>query len=265
MRYTIAISNQKGGVGKTTTTVNLSACLAMAGKKTLIIDIDPQANATTGLGLETDSEGSVYQALLNQSVDAEIIKPTSVDSLYIVPSDINLIGAEIELISVDEREYRIKNMIASLPDDFDFVIIDCPPSLGILTLNALTAADSVLIPLQTEYYALEGLKLLMQTIEMIKNSTNPDLEVEGVVFTMFDKRTSLANQVVDEVRNHYNHKVFNTVIPRNIRLSEAPSHGLPISMYATKSKGSDAYIDLARELIEKRRDEFTKEKVTSNE
>lgn len=250
MKYTIAISNQKGGVGKTTTSINLGACLAISGKKTLIIDIDPQSNSTTGLGIEPDPDSSIYQALISEKIENGIIKNTPVDSLFLIPSDVNLIGAEVELVYAEGREFRVKKLIKSLKEDFDFIIIDCPPSLGLLTLNALTAANSVLIPLQTEYYALEGLKLLINTIEMIRNGSNPSLEIEGVLFTMYDGRNSLANQVVAEVKKHFKSHIFRTIIPRNVRLSEAPSHGLPISLYDAKSKGSDAYIDLARELID---------------
>ena len=253
LKFTIAISNQKGGVGKTTTSINLGACLAMSGLKTLVIDLDPQANATSGLGLQIDSEYSIYRALMGETGNGSI-RSTGVDNLKMISSDINLIGAEIELLSMENREFMLKNVIDSIPDDFDFVIIDCPPSLGILTVNGLTAANSVIIPLQTEYYALEGLKQLMDTIERIRGSYNPSLQIEGVLFTMYDGRTTLSNQVVQEVRNNYKSNIFKTVIPRNIRVSEAPSHGLPITMYDAKSKGADAYIDLARELIAKHRD-----------
>lgn len=260
MKLTIAISNQKGGVGKTTTTINLAACLAMAGKKVLLVDIDPQANCTSGLGFQPNSGSSIYDALLNERVDPAAIKETAIDSLYLLPSDINLAGAEIELITEENRQYRLKNVLNNLPLDFDFIIVDCPPSLGLLTINSLTAADSVIIPLQTEYYALEGLRLLMDTIEMIRGSFNPTLEIEGLLFTMYDKRTSLGRQVVSEVQEHFKGTVFKTIIPRNIRLSEAPSHGLPISLYDARSKGADAYVDFARELIAQcrtRYDSFT--------
>ena len=257
MGYTIAVSNQKGGVGKTTTSINLGACLAMSGVRTLIIDLDPQGNATSGLGVESGNgdAGTVYDALLNDVPAEDILRQTVVDSLWLLPSDINLTAAELELMSEDAREFRLRAVVESLKEKVDFVIIDCPPSLGLLTVNALTAADSVIIPLQTEYYALEGLKALMNTIDMIRGSFNPELDIEGVLFTMFDGRTSLSNQVVEEVRTHYRSAVFQTIIPRNIRLSEAPSHGLPVSLYDAKSKGAEAYIDLARELIGKYKEE----------
>jgi len=246
---TIAVSNQKGGVGKTTTAINLGACLAMSGKKVLLIDIDPQANTTSGLGHQPDADTSIYNALISQNLNNGLIRTTPVDSLSLIPADINLIGAELELISSEGRELRLKRIVAHLSDGFDFIIIDCPPSLGLLTLNGLVAADSVIIPLQTEYYALEGLKLLMNTIERVRDSANPSLEIEGILFTMYDSRTTLANQVVSEVRKHFKDDVFQTVIPRNVRLAESPSHGLPIQLYDPKSKGSEAYIELARELI----------------
>jgi len=246
---TIAVSNQKGGVGKTTTAVNLGACLAMAGKKILLVDMDPQANTTAGLGHQPEADTSIYTALISQNIDNGLIRKTPVDSLFLIPADINLIGAELELISSEGREFRLKRIIENLSDGFDFIIIDCPPSLGLLTLNGLVAADSVIIPLQTEYYALEGLKLLINTIERVRDSANPALEIEGILFTMYDGRTSLANQVVDQIRAHFKSTVFQTVIPRNVRLAESPSHGLPIQLYDPKSKGSEAYIELARELM----------------
>lgn len=256
MNLTIAISNQKGGVGKTTTAINLGACLALAGKRTLIIDIDPQANTTSGLGLPTNLENTIYSALINERLESDTIRQTSIDHLFIIPSDINLSGAELELVNATNREYRLKNLVKNLDPKFDFILIDCPPSLGLLTINSLSAADSVIIPLQTEYFALEGLGKLMNTINSIRDTFNSSLEVEGLLFTMFDKRTSLSNQVMDEINNNYKSPVFKTVIPRNIKLSEAPSHGLPIVLYDTKSKGSDAYVDLARELIANRKSYF---------
>ncbi len=256
MTLTIAISNQKGGVGKTTTAINLGACLALAGKKTLIIDIDPQANTTSGLGLPTNLENTIYSALVNGMLGDDTIRQTSIDHLFLIPSDINLSGAELELVNATNREFRLKEIIKALDSKFDFILIDCPPSLGLLTVNSLSAADSVIIPLQTEYFALEGLGKLMNTINAIRDSFNPSLEVEGLLFTMFDKRTSLSNQVMEEINSNYKSHVFKTVIPRNVKLSEAPSHGLPIVLYDTKSKGSDAYVDLARELIANRKSYF---------
>ncbi len=253
---TIAISNQKGGVGKTTTAINLGACLALSGKRTLIIDIDPQANTTSGLGLSTESEHTIYNALIDENADNGHIKPTIVENLHVLSSDINLAAAEIELSNYENAHYRLKGILNKLRHKFDFILIDCPPALGFLTINALVASDSVLIPLQTEYFALEGLGKLMNTINMIRDSYNPSLEIEGLLFTMYDKRTSLSNQVVEEIKKNFTSHVFETVIPRNIRLSEAPSHGLPISLYDTKSKGADAYIDLAREIISRRKSYF---------
>ncbi|MBI3580732.1 MAG: ParA family protein [Nitrospinae bacterium] len=256
MTLTIAISNQKGGVGKTTTAINLGACLALAGKKTLIIDIDPQANTTSGLGFPTNLENTIYSALVDGMLGEDTIMQTSIDHLFLIPSDINLSGAELELVNATHREFRLKNIVKALDSRFDFILIDCPPSLGLLTVNSLSAADSVIIPLQTEYFALEGLGKLMNTINAIRDTFNPSLEVEGLLFTMFDKRTSLSNQVMEEINLNYKSHVFRTVIPRNVKLSEAPSHGLPIVLYDTKSKGSDAYVDLARELIANRKNYF---------
>ncbi|MBI5638730.1 MAG: ParA family protein [Nitrospinae bacterium] len=253
---TIAISNQKGGVGKTTTAINLGACLALSGKRTLIIDIDPQANTTSGLGLDPNAENTIYTALVEENADNGCIKPTIVDNLHVLSSDINLAAAEIELSTYANAHYRLKGILNTLRDKFDFILIDCPPALGFLTINALVASDSVLIPLQTEYFALEGLGKLMNTINRIRDSYNPSLEIEGLLFTMYDKRTSLSNQVIDEIKKNFTSHVFETVIPRNIRLSEAPSHGLPISLYDTKSKGADAYVDLAREIITRRKSYF---------
>jgi chromosome partitioning protein len=247
----IAIANQKGGVGKTTTAVNLSACLAVHGKKVLVIDIDPQGNTTSGLGIEKKSvEKSIYDVLINEKLIAETILSTKIDTLKICPSVIQLAGAEVELVPMMSREMRIKDAISSISDDFDFIIMDCPPSLGLLTVNALTAADTILVPIQCEFYALEGLSQLMNTVKLIQKHLNTQLEVEGVVLTMFDARTNLSIQVVEEVKKYFGNKVYRTIIPRNVRLSEAPSYGLPIILYDPKSKGAEMYMDLAEEVIE---------------
>lgn len=248
----IAIANQKGGVGKTTTAVNLSACLGRAGKKTLIIDIDPQGNTTSGLGINPrDLELSVYDCLINDVAMKETILKTEFENLYIVPSNINLAGAELELVMKEEREYRLKKAIYEVKDYFDFVLIDCPPSLGLVTLNSFAATDSILIPIQCEYYALEGLSQLTNTIKMVKKAFNPHLSIEGVLLTMFDARTNLSIQVVDEVKKFFGKKVFGTIIPRNVRLSEAPSFGQPIIEYDKNSRGAECYTELAEEVIER--------------
>lgn len=252
MSRIIAISNQKGGVGKTTTTINLSACLAEMGKKVLVIDIDPQGNATSGLGIERDDlDHTVYELLINEITVWDALTPSVVDGLTVIPSERGLAGAEIELIGVDDREYILKNEIDKIRDKYDFILIDCPPSLNMLTINAMTTADTVLVPIQCEYYALEGLSELLYTIELVKERLNPVLEVEGVVFTMYDGRTLLSSQVVDNVRDNLHQHIFNTVIPRNVRLAEAPSHGLPINMYDPKSTGAIGYRSLAQEIIKR--------------
>ncbi len=245
----IAIANQKGGVGKTTTAVNLSACIAQEGKKTLMIDIDPQGNATSGLGIDKKVSKSIYDVIINDEEISDTLQKTMVDTLQVCPSNINLAGAEIELVSVISRENRLKFALSKIRDQYDYIILDCPPSLGLITLNALTAADTVLVPIQCEYYALEGLGQLMSTVDLVQKHLNSELDVEGVVLTMFDARTNLSNQVVEEVKRYFDKKVYRTVIPRNVRLSEAPSHGLPISIYDPKSKGAQCYVQLAKEII----------------
>lgn len=250
MAKVISIANQKGGVGKTTTAVNLSACVASCGKKVLLIDIDPQGNATSGLGVLADKDKSIYNVLVDDLDMASTIKPTMIKNLKVCPANINLAGAEIELVSMVSRETRLKNAIESIKDEYDYIFIDCPPSLGLITLNSFTASDSVLVPIQCEYYALEGLGQLINTINLVKKHLNSAIEVEGVVLTMFDSRTNLSAQVGEEVEKYFGNKVFQTIIPRNIRLSEAPSHALPINLYAPESKGADTYQRLAKELIE---------------
>ena len=251
MSKIIAVVNQKGGVGKTTTSINLSASLAYMGKKTLLIDNDPQGNATSGLGVDKWTvEKSVYDTLINDIEIMETILPTMMDNLFICPSNIQLAGAEIELVSQMMRENRLKNAIEPIKKDYDYIIIDCPPSLGLLTLNSLTAADTILVPIQCEYYALEGLKQLMKTVALVQKHLNPTLKVEGVVMTMYDSRTNLSFQVVESVREHFSDRVYRTIIPRNVRLSEAPSHGVPIILYDKDSKGAISYLDLAEEVIQ---------------
>jgi len=247
----IAIANQKGGVGKTTTAVNLSSCLAYKGKKVVIIDIDPQGNTTSGLGIEKKSiEKSIYDVIINDENIENALLPTAISNLYLCPSNIQLVGAEVELVSVISRETRIKAAIEEIRKKNDFILIDCPPSLGLLTLNALTASDTILVPIQCEYYALEGLSQLMNTVKLVQKHLNPALDVEGVVLTMFDARTNLSLQVVEDVKKYFKNKVYRTIIPRNVRLSEAPSFGLPIILYDPKSKGAECYMDLAQEVID---------------
>lgn len=251
MAKVIAIANQKGGVGKTTTAVNLSSCLAFKGKKVAIIDIDPQGNTTSGLGVDKKNiSKSIYEVLINDENIEKALIDTPVNNLKICPSNIQLVGAEVELVSVISRETRMKVSIADIREKFDFILIDCPPSLGLLTLNALTAADTILVPIQCEYYALEGLSQLMNTVKLVQRHLNPSLDVEGVVLTMFDARTNLSIQVVDDVKKYFKNKVYRTVIPRNVRLSEAPSFGLPIILYDAKSKGAECYLELAQEVID---------------
>ena len=251
MARIMTIANQKGGVAKTTTAVNIGACLASLGKKVLLIDIDPQGNASSGLGINrTEIDHCIYDVLINNIPVSSVTVKTDIEGLEIVPATIQLAGAEIELVSSISRELKLKKALHLVKENYDYVLIDCPPSLGLLTLNALTAADSLIIPIQCEYYALEGLGQLLNTIQLVQKHLNPDLELEGVVLTMFDARTNLSIQVVDEVKNYFKGKVFGTIVPRNVRLSEAPSHGKPIITYDPKSRGAEVYFDLAKEVID---------------
>ena len=246
----IAIANQKGGVGKTTTSINLSASLAAKGKKVLVIDTDPQGNTTSGFGIEKNElEDTIYELILGECSIRDCIISNVIKNVSVVPSNVNLAAAEIELIGVDKKEFILKNEVDYVKDDYDFIIIDCPPSLNMLTINSMTTADSVLVPIQCEYYALEGLSQLIHTINLVKERLNPNLNIDGVVFTMYDSRTNLSMQVVENVKQNLNQKVYNTLIPRNIRLAEAPSNGMPIYMYDPKSAGAEAYMQLAEEVI----------------
>lgn len=246
----IAIVNQKGGVGKSTTAVNLGASLSEMNKSILLVDVDPQGNATSGLGIEkSDLEESIYDVLIDGVDIREAILPTKIKKFSILPANIDLAGAEIELVSTISRESRLKTIIKEINEEYDFIIFDCPPSLGLLTLNALTAADGIIVPIQCEYYALEGLGQLMQTVNLVRDNLNPDLEIKGVLLTMYDARTNLSQQVIEEVRNHFEDTVYETIIPRNVRLSEAPSFGQPINIYDSNSKGAKAYRKLAREVV----------------
>jgi len=252
MGKTIAIANQKGGVGKTTTVINLAASLAALESKVLIVDADPQANATSGIGFDVRNiKTSIYECLIDDVNPKDIVLTSEIDNLYLVPSHIDLVGAEIEMLNLPNREKKLKQVIGRVKDDYDFVLIDCSPSLGLLTVNALTAADSVIIPVQCEYFALEGLGKLLNTIKIIQSRLNQDLEIEGFLLTMYDSRLRLSNQVVEEVRKHFQQMVFDTIIQRNIKLSEAPSFGKPVIMYDIDSKGSINHLNLARELLQK--------------
>ncbi|MGG0643753.1 AAA family ATPase [Sporosarcina gallistercoris] len=246
----IAIANQKGGVGKTTTSVNLSACLAHIGKKVLLIDTDPQGNATSGVGINKgDVQNCIYDILIDDVPMKDVILPTKVPQLDCIPATISLAGAEIELVSTISREVRMKHAIQEVKANYDYIIIDCPPSLGLLTINALTASDSIIIPVQCEYYALEGLSQLLSTIRLVQKHLNENLVIDGVLLTMFDARTNLGIQVIDEVKKYFQDKVYKTIIPRNVRLSEAPSHGEPIIIYDARSRGAEVYLELAKEVV----------------
>jgi len=248
----IAIFNQKGGVGKTTTNINLAACLALKGKKVLVLDIDPQGNTTSGMGITKKGlERTSYEVMINEKLEpVDAILNTGIENLDIIPASVALAGAEIELVQLEGREKRLKKALDKIKSRYDYIFIDCPPSLGLLTINSLTAVDSVLIPIQCEFYALEGVSQLMSTIELVKKSLNKDLEIQGVILSMFDGRTNLSIQVVEEVKKYFKEKVYTTVIPRNVRLAEAPSFGLPITVYDPKSKGAEAYLDFADEFLE---------------
>ena len=250
MAKIIAVTNQKGGVGKTTTSVNLAAAIAVSGMRVLLVDIDPQANATSGVGIQRGSfRRNLYHALVLDEVVVNVIQKTDLPFLHILPSDKNLIGAEVELVDAERREYKLQESLRAVGNEFDYIIIDCPPSLGLLTLNALTAADSLLVPIQCEYYALEGVTELFDTLARIRRSLNPDLTIEGLLLTMYDERTNLSAAVAADLRDFYGGKVLNAVIPRNVRLAEAPSYGKPIILYDIKSKGAESYLQLAKEIM----------------
>ena len=252
----IAVANQKGGVGKTTTAINLSSCLAEKGKKVLAVDMDPQGNMTSGLGVDKNSvENTIYDLIIGESSIDEVLNKDIMKNLDIIPANIDLSAAEIELIDVEDKEYIVRNVIKDIKDNYDYIIIDCPPSLSMLTINAMTTATSVLVPIQCEYYALEGLSQLIHTVDLVRDRLNPELEIEGVVFTMYDARTNLSLQVVENVKDNLHQNIYKTIIPRNIRLAEAPSYGVPINEYDPKSAGSESYMRLAEEVINRENDQ----------
>ena len=251
MTKIVALANQKGGVGKTTTAINLGACVAACERRVLLADLDPQANATSGLGIDKNEARSMYPVLVDGMDMREIVRPTELATLFIAPSSVDLVGAEIELGGAEEREFRLRNALGAVAADYDYILIDSPPSLGLLTINGLTAADSVLVPMQCEYFALEGISQLLSTVERVRDAVNPSLEIEGIALTMYDERMNLSRQVAEEVRTHFGEKVYRTVIPRNVRLGEAPSFGKPIILYDIRSRGSEAYLNLAREFIQR--------------
>jgi len=262
----ISVANQKGGVGKTTTAINLAACLALSGQKVLIIDIDPQGNASSGLGVNLrENQKGIYELLAGDASLGQVIYPTEIDTLKIIPSNVDLAGAEIELVGRDHREKILSMALNGINAEYEFIVIDCPPSLGLLTLNALTVSRSVLIPMQCEYYALQGLSHLLKTLQRIKKSINPSLKVEGILLTMYDNRTLLTSQVENQVKKYFSEFLMKTIIPRNIRLSEAPSHGKPIVLYANRSKGSDSYVELAQEVIQRTKGEMVSPKTELQE
>ena len=255
MGRVIAIANQKGGVGKTTTAINLSACLAEKNKKVLVIDIDPQGNTTSRLGIDKEEqEVTVYELMISDVGIKDVIIHTEIENLDLIPSNVNLSGAEIDLIGIEDREYVLRRKVDEVKEEYDFIILDCPPSLSMLTVNAMTTADTVLVPIQCEYYALEGLSQLIHTVNLVKERLNPELELEGVVFTMYDSRTNLSLQVVENVKDNLHQTIYKTIIPRNVRLAEAPSHGLPINLYDSKSSGAESYRQLADEVISRGED-----------
>jgi len=253
MGKVIAVANQKGGVGKTTTSINLSSSLAVKGQKVLVIDMDPQGNTTSGFGIDKNElENTVYELILGECSVEECMIKDVFDNVSVIPSNVNLAAAEIELIGVDKKEFILKNEIDWVKDRFDFIIIDCPPSLSMLTVNAMTTANSVLVPIQCEYYALEGLSQLIHTVNLVRERLNPELDIEGILFTMYDARTNLSMQVVENVKSHLTHHIYNTMIPRNIRLAEAPSYGMPINLYDSRSTGAESYLALAEEVISRK-------------